>query len=62
MHSHYGEENLLHGEAATVLCSHGDTVLYPLARVRIDIKGIGMEVRAAVSDSLTMSVLLWTRE
>ena len=54
------EENLLPGEAATVLCAHGNTVLYPLARVRIDVEGVGMEVRAAVSESLPMSVLLGT--
>ena len=27
------EDNLLPGEAVTVLCAHGDTALYPLARV-----------------------------
>ena len=54
------EEKLLPGEAATVLCAHGDTVLYPLARVRIDVEGVGMEVRAAVSESLPVSVLLGT--
>ena len=54
------EENLLTGEAATVLCAHGDTVLYPLARVRIDVEGVDMEVRAAVSESLPVSVLLGT--
>ena len=54
------EENLLPGEAATVLCAHGDTVLYPLARVRIDVEGVDMEVRAAVSESLPVSVLLGT--
>ena len=37
------EENLLPGEAATVLCAHGNTVLYPLARVRIDVEGYGSE-------------------
>ena len=54
------EEKLLPEEAATVLCAHGDTVLYPLARVRIDVEGVGMEVRAAVSESLPVSVLLGT--
>lgn len=54
------KENLIPGEAVTVLCAHGDTVLYPLARVTIDVEGIEMEVEAAVSQSLPVSVLLGT--
>ena len=54
------EENLIPGEAVTVLCAHGDTVLYPLARVTIHVEGIEMEVKAAVSQSLPVSVLLGT--
>ena len=34
------EENLLPGEAVTVLCAHGDTVLYPLARDTINVEGL----------------------
>ena len=53
-------KNLIPGEAVTVLCAHGDTALYPLARVIINVEGIEMEVEAAVSDSLPVSVLLGT--
>ena len=54
------EDNLLPGEAVTVLCAHGDTALYLLARVRIDVEGLKMEVKAAVSESLPVSALLGT--
>ena len=53
-------KNLIPGEAVTVLCAHGNTALYPLARVTINVEGIEMEVEAAVSDSLPVSVLLGT--
>ena len=54
------EENLIPGEAVTVLCAHGDMVLYPLARVTINMEGIETEVKAAVLQSLLVSVLLGT--
>ena len=54
------EENLLPGEAVTVLCAHGDTALYPLARVKIDVEGLKLEVKAAMSESLPVSALLGT--
>ena len=54
------EENLLPGEAVTVVCAHGDTALYPLARVKIDVEGLKLEVKAAVSESLPVSALLGT--
>ena len=54
------DDNLLPGEAVTVLCAHGDTAVYPLARVTIDVEGFKMEVKAAVSESLPVSTLLGT--
>ena len=54
------EERLLPGEAVTILCAHGDMALYPLAMVRIEVEGVGMEVKAAVADSLPVSALLGT--
>ena len=55
-----GKKNLIPGEAVTVLCAHGDTALYPLARITINMEGIEMEVEAVVSDSLPVSVFLGT--
>ena len=54
------EECLLPGEAVTILCAHGDMALYPLAKVRIEVEGVGMEVKAAVSESLPVAALLRT--
>ena len=54
------EENLIPGEAVTMLCGYGITMLYPLARVTINVEGIEMEVKAAVLQSLPVSVLLGT--
>ena len=54
------EENLLPGETVTVLCAHGDTALYLLARVKIDVEGLKLEVKAAMSESLPVSALLGT--
>ena len=54
------EESFLPGEAVTILCAHGDTAIYPLARVRMEVEGVGMEVKAAVSDSLPVAALLGT--
>ena len=50
----------MEGEAVTVRCAHGDTVLYPLAEVKMEVDGIHLKVRAAVSDCLPVSVLLGT--
>ena len=41
-----------------IRCTHGDTVLYPLALVHLEIKGHWIDVEAALSDTLPMSVLL----
>ena len=54
------KEKLLEGEAVAIRCAHGDTVLYPLAQVDLEIDGQPLEVQAAVSDRLPMAVLLGT--
>ena len=41
-------------------CAHGDTVLYLLARVHMEVEGKPIEVEAAVSDRLLVGVLLGT--
>ena len=54
------EEQHLPGQAVTLRCVHGDTVLYPLAEVEVEVNGVVMQVFAAVSDTLPVSVLLGT--
>ena len=54
------EGNLLPGEGVTIRCAHGDTVLYPLARVRVQLDGRDLTVEAAVSSTVPASVLLGT--
>ena len=51
-------ENFLEGDIATIRCAHGDTVLYPLAKVQMEVDGIPIEVEAAVSTTLPVAVLL----
>ena len=53
-------EDDLTGEAITIRCAHGDTVLYPLALVRISVDGRILNVEAAASTTLPVSVLLGT--
>lgn len=48
------------GEAITIRCAHGDTVLYPLVLVRISVDGRIQNVEAAASTTLPVSVLLGT--
>ena len=48
------------GEAVTIRCAHGDTVLYPLAEVDMELQGMKIKVEAAVSPNLPASVLLGT--
>ena len=46
--------------AVAIRCAHGDTVLYPLARISLEVEGKAIDVEAAISDTLPMSVLLGT--
>ena len=48
------------GEAVTVRCSHGHVTLYPLADVHVQVDGIEFTIRAALSQTLPVSVLLGT--
>ena len=52
------KEKILEGEAVTIRCAHGDTVLYPVAKVQVMVDGRAVEVKAAVSETLPMDVLL----
>ena len=51
-------EKILEGDVATIRCAHGDTVLYPLANIQMEVNGIPIEVEAAVSTTLPVPVLL----
>ena len=50
----------LEGEAVTICCAHGDVSLYPIAEVDLELEGVQMQVKAAVSNTLSVSVLLGT--
>ena len=54
------EQKKVEGEAVAICCAHGDTVLYPLDQVEIEIGGQIIEVEAAISETLPMSMLLGT--
>ena len=45
-------------EAINVRCAHGDSVLHPLANVDLVVDGVPLNVDAAVSKSVPVSVLL----
>jgi len=51
---------MLDGEAVAIRCAHGDTVLYLVALMQVVVVTRTMEVRAAVSESLPVDVLLGT--
>ena len=51
---------LLEGEAITIRCAHGDTVLYPLARIGMEVDGHCLDMEVVVSDTLPVDVLLGT--
>lgn len=61
MHRDFVPENKIKkAEAVAIRCAHGDTVLYPLAQVSIEVEGRSITVEAAVTDTLPMAVLLGT--
>ena len=51
---------MLDGEAVAIRCAHWDTVLYPVALLQVVVGMRTMEVRAAVSETLSVDVLLGT--
>ena len=54
------DETLLQGESVAICCAHGDTVFYPVAELEVEIGGRKMKVKAAVSETLPMSMLVGT--
>lgn len=52
------ESKLKEGNAVAIRCAHGDTVLYPLADITMEVNGRQITVEAGVSETLPMSVLL----
>ena len=48
------------GETVQIRCAHGDATSYPLAYVHLDVEGVKLQVTAAVSQTLPVSVLLST--
>ena len=54
------EGKMLPGEAVTIRCAHGDTVLYPLASLQLQVEGLPLQIKAPVSDTLPVAVLLGT--
>ena len=53
-------EKLLEGDSIAICCAHGDTVVYPLARIQVEVNGTTHEVEAAVSRTLPLSMLMGT--
>ena len=51
-------DKILQGEAVAIRGAHGDKVLYPLANVQIQVEGKVLDIEAAVSETLPMSVLI----
>ncbi|KAL5509796.1 hypothetical protein EMCRGX_G005226 [Ephydatia muelleri] len=54
------QEKFLEGKWVSIRCVHGDTVLYPLADIKLVVEGIPVQVEAAVADSLPVEVILGT--
>ena len=54
------EDKICEGEVVGVRCAHGDTVLYPVGVVSLQVDDVKLQVKAAVSDTLPLSVLLGT--
>ena len=53
-------EKIIVGRVATITCAHGDTKLHPLALVEVELDGSHIQVEAALSEELPVSVLLGT--
>lgn len=54
------QHKILEGDAVTVWRVHGNTVLYPLVEVELEVDGLSIIVEAAMSESLPVAVLLGT--
>ena len=53
-------DKILDGKMVSIRCAHGDTRLYNLAEVTVQVQGVKMQVEAAVADNLPVDVLLGT--
>ena len=63
MFQNHGEPKvrpILDGKMVSIWCAHGDTQLYNLAMVTVQVQGVIMQVEAAVAESLPVDVLLGT--
>ena len=54
------EGKVKEGEAVAMQCVHGDTVLYPVAEISLEVDGKQHVVEAAVSSTLPLSICLGT--
>ena len=54
------DKKILPGEAIVIRCAHGNTVLYPIAQVEVEVAGRTIMVEAAVLTTLPTAVLLGT--
>ena len=54
------KEKIQDADVVTIRCAHGDIVLYPLTKVSLVVEGRPIEIEAAVSDTLPLSMLLGT--
>ena len=52
------EGKIIEEDAVTIRCAHGDTILYPVAQLELEVDGLPLCVEAAVSKSLPAPVLL----
>ena len=51
-------DNILEGDSATIRFAHDDTVLYPPAKMQMEVDRVPIEVKAVVSTALPVSVPL----
>ena len=54
------QDKIAEGDAVTIRCAHGDTVLYPPAEIELKVDGHPISIEAAVSKTLPVDVLLGT--
>ena len=54
------EGKVLPGETTTIHCIYGDKVLYPVARLNLEVEGVPVAIKASVAKNLPVSVLLGT--
>ena len=50
------ESKIIERDAVTIRCAHGDTVLYPVTQLELEVDGLLLCVETAVSKSLSVPV------